>query len=846
VRVLVFLAVFSLLFVSVLQAFEVKGDIEPQEKSLIKEYYEKYGQQKTERLIEYLGYDIYLFDDDSVTVRSVPQITKVDFRGNLVFLDSTLLTAAAIAKGDTIFEDTLKNAARKLEAFYISAGYREATVDFQVNGENVLFEIKEGKLFLVTDIYVSDKEYGNDYHFINPIIFNDNAINRYVNDVETFFRKRGYYNVKTKVNYKENNKNSLFLNIDNPFLSVLSFLPFFHKSVTVEIDVEKGEQFGLVVKGDLSQDVVKDIEEKTGEFLKGVNSFDIRSTEDMLEDYLGSKGFIRPSVEINYDENIEILVDFQKEVKEVNLNISYENLADNAFAEEYKISKKLLSNQQSATIKNIITNYLHEEGYLDAVVSDIKFQITNGDMNVAVTVKEGKRYRVNDVYASGEKVFSDVNTGINRNEVNRLRKLVDERSKKQVFYNFLSFKEYKLNEDNTADIAFDVDLKHLTLNRIICSDAKLRDSLEQLFIDDPFITKEKMDMIENYLARRKNYINYSVELIEHEKNRADVVISGFQNQKNEIFGGFSYDSVDLFNVFAGYRRYDIFGSGHQLRLFTNMSSREQGVNLSLSGYMSLKNRIEEVYAVNWRKRDESDFEYEQYRAGVLYLKRISNVLFSAGVYGENLSLNNLDYEENIKDEIEDDFSLVGIPLSMNMQTPETDEKNFLDYSGKLSFTPVLEIGGDNFFTAEWANVVKKYIANKLRLRLEFDAGYNSGDFEDVPLTYLYTLGGPKMMKAFDYRDIGTEDSKGNVYGGDRFYYTLFGIDYELFDNVFLGPFAEYGDAMHTWTFNDGYKDVGVALTADTPFGSLGLSFAVDIGGSKKSDYAFYLTLESSF
>lgn len=845
-RALVFLTVFSLLFASVLQAFEVKGDIDPEVKSLIKEYYEKYGQSKTEMLIEYLGYSVFFFDDDSVTVRYVPQISKVDVRGNLVFLDSTLLTAAAVAKGDPIFEDTLENAVHKLEAFYISAGYREANVDSQVNGGNVLFEIKEGKLFLVTDVYVLDKEYGKDYHFINPIIFNDNTINRYVNDVETFFRKRGYYNVKTKVNYKENDKNALFLNIDNPFLSVLSFLPIFHKSVTVEIDVKKGEHFNLVIKGELSQDVVENIEDKTGEFLKGVNSFDIRSTEDMLEDYLGSKGFIRPSVKINYDENIEVIVDFQKEVKEVHLNISYEDLADNAFVEEYKISKDLLFDQQPDRIKNIITSYLHEEGYLDAAVSNIKFNITNGRMNVMVKVKEGKRYKVKDVYANGEKVFSDVNIYLSRTEVNRIRKLVDEQLKKQFFYNFLSFKEYKLNDNNTADIVFDVDLKRLTLNRIICSDVKLRDSLDQLFIDDPFITKEKIDMIENYLAVRKNYINYTVELIEHEKNLADIVISGFQSQKNEIFGGFSYDSVDLFNVFAGYRRYDIFGSGHQLRLFTNMSSREQGINLSLSGYMSFKNRIEEVYAVAWRQRDESDFEYEQYRAGVLYLKRISKFFFSAGVYGENLCLNDLDYEENIKNQIEKDYSLVGVPLSMNMQNPDTDGKKLLDYSGKLSFTPVLGIGGNNFFTSEWANVVKRYITNKLRLRLEFDAGYNSGDFQDVPLTYLYTLGGPKRMKAFDYRDIGTEDSEGNVYGGDRFYYTLIGIDYELFDNVFLGPFAEYGDAMHTWTFDDGYKDVGVALTADTPLGSLGLSFAIDIGGSKKTDYAFYLTLESSF
>lgn len=847
-RVLLFLTVFSFAFVNLLQAFDVEGDVNADVESEIKNYYENYGQQKTEKLLEYLGYDLYIFDNNSVRVTSVSKIASVDFKGNLAFLDSTLQIAAAIAKGDPLYADTLQSAAHKLETFYISSGYKNVKIDFQTYGENVVFEIKEGKLFLITDISVTAEEYDKDYRFINPIIFNDETINKYVNEVETFYRKLGYFNVETEVNYKENDKTTFFLKLDNPFLSVLSFIPIFHKSVSVEIDVKKGEYFDLRVKNTLKPELEKDIKERTGEFLKGVNSFDLRSAEGMLKDYLRSKGFMFPSVIINYDEDgdIVISVDFQRQVREIKLNIYYENLKDNTFVEEYNISKKILSNKQSERIKSIITSYLQKKGYLGVVIEKIDFNINNGDMNVTIKVNEGKKYKVDNVYAGGEKVFSGVKASINRSEIIRLKKLVDEKLRKKFFYNFLSFKDYKLNENDTADIVFEADLLRLELNKIICRDAKLRESFGQLFMSNSTITKEKVDIIKNYMAKQKNYNNYTVEIIQHENNRADIVISGYQSNKNEIFGGFSYDSVDLLNIFGGYRRYDIMGSGHQLQLFSRISSREQAASISVSGYRSLESRIEEIYSLGWKMRDESDFEYEQYRAGALYLKRISRYMFSAGMFGENLSFQDLDYEQSIKDRIEEDFSLLGIPLSVDMQSTERDEKSFLHYSGQLSVTPVLEFGGSSFVTIEWKNVVKKYVTNNIRLRLGFDAGYNTGDTTDVPLTYLYTLGGPGRMKAFDYRDIGSEDSGGNVYGGDRFYYTIVGIDYELANNVFIGPFFEYGDALESWKFDDGYKDIGIALTADTPLGSLGLSLAYEIGGSGKSDYAFYLSLESSF
>jgi len=44
------------------------------------------------------------------------------------------------------------------------------------------------------------------------------------------------------------------------------------------------------------------------------------------------------------------------------------------------------------------------------------------------------------------------------------------------------------------------------------------------------------------------------------------------------------------------------------------------------------------------------------------------------------------------------------------------------------------------------------------------------------------------MKAFDYRDIGSEDSEGNVYGGKYYFYGIVYAGYNIAPLTYIGPF----------------------------------------------------------
>ncbi|MEC9491463.1 POTRA domain-containing protein [Flexistipes sp.] len=846
-RALLFLTVFSFLFSTNIFSLEIQGNVDNGTKAQIKKFYSKNGRSKTGKLLNYLGYDFFTFNRNQLIISNPERIDNVVFHGNLIFLDNTLQGASGLAKGDPIYAETIENSAEKVRKYYVRNGYRNAEVSVSITDGDIVFHVREGKRFLVTDINVKNADYPESFNFLNPKIFDEELEDNYVKTIENYFRGKGYFNVSTDVSYAKNNKYTFFLNINNPVSSVMSVLPNFHQGVSLIVFVKKGKEFSLRIEGIEDNETEKLVRSEISRNLKGISSFYVRYTEGELEKLLTDKGYINPQAVIIVKEQ-EIIVDVNYGERFVNtkVNFIYNSLPVDKFSDEFGINRSLLYSKNEKIIKRLVTDKLYSKGYIYAKVEDIKFTKRNGQLSVDIIINEGDIYKVDDVFVNDKEILDNLQRTATAKEVNNLLGIVKSNINNKYYFTSISFDKFIMNKENNVDLVFKSDLSRFRLNKVISSDESLKAFIKEHFFDNPKITKVKIDSLKIFLASEKNYINYSVGVIPISENEADIVVSGIKGESNEIFGGFAYDDIEKFNVFAGYRRFDIFGTAHQFQIFTTYSSREKSLTFSLGSKNFFAPNLANIYSLGWKKRDEDTFEYEQLKASIQFFKTLNNFRYGLGLYAEELNFTGLVYDKNFTEKLSDNYRLIGIPLSAGNAGSYLGPVIEVEYSAELRLKPLFQIGQNSFITSELNTMLKIYPADRFRFKLKNDFGYISRNNTDIPLTYRYTLGGPYRMKAFDYRDIGTEDKEGNVYGGSRFYYFLFGAEYEIRNNVYLGPFVEYGNAIDQWDFSGGYTDVGIALTADTILGSIGISFAHETVGSSKSDSALYLTFSGSF
>ncbi|HCW92267.1 MAG TPA: hypothetical protein DHM44_01130 [Flexistipes sinusarabici] len=846
-RVFLFLTVFSFLFLTNVFSLEIQGNIDNEMKVQIKKFYSENGRSKTEKLLNYLGYHFFTFNRNQLIISNPERVDDVAFHGNLIFLNNTLQGASGLAKGDPIYPETLENSAEKVRKYYFRNGYRNAKVSANIFDNDFVFRIREGKRFLITDINVKNAAYPESFNFLNPKIFDGKIVNTYVKKIENYFRSNGYFNVSTDVTYSKNDKYTFFLNINNPVSSVMSVLPNFHQGVSLIVSVEKGEKFSLRIEGIEDEETETLMRNEISKNLKGISTFNVRYTEGELEKLLREKGYINPHVVIIVKERkIIVDVDYGEKFVITKVNFIYNSLPVNKLSDEFDINRSLLYSKNENAVKRIVTDKLYSKGYVYAKVQDINFINKNGKLAVDIIINEGDIYKIDDVFVNDKEILDNLQRTATSKEVSNLLGIVRSNINNKYYFTSISFDKFIMNKENNVDLVFKSDLSRFRLNKVISPDESMKNFIKEHFFDNPKITKVKIDSLKKFLASEKNYINYSVGVIPISENEADIVVSGIKGESNEIFGGFAYDDIEKFNVFAGYRRFDIFGTAHQFQIFTTYSSREKSLTFSLGSNNFFAPNLANIYSLGWKKRDEDTFEYEQLKARIQFFKTLNNFRYGLGVYAEELNFTGLVYDKDFTEKLSDNYRLIGIPLSAGNAGSYLGPVIEVEYSAELRLKPLFQIDQNSFITSELNTMLKIYPADRFRFKLKNDFGYISRNNSDIPLTYRYTLGGPYRMKAFDYRDIGSEDKKGNVYGGSRFYYFLFGAEYEIRNNVYLGPFVEYGNAIDQWDFSDGYTDVGIALTADTILGSIGLSFAHETVGSSKSDSALYLTFSGSF
>lgn len=832
------LALIISLFTSAnLLALEIRGDINSELKSKLSTYYEKMSEDDFVNMLNLL--DIYISDkNEDYLELSVKNIIKsINISGGRSFLDSVLLSFLGVSVGDPIYFDTFYKIKEKLEDYYRSSGFKDVHVFVKGEDGDIFIFIDEGPRYYIDEIVFKYGETETVFRFGKRFLTPD-VINDYVDKFRKKLNLDGIWGVSVVREEMLIKDKGIFwdLFLVDPF-SMIFGENILMKSV---VEMSGGSKYNMLIDKNISDiEDKKFIEDFVATGLKNFEIITIREVELYLEEALSERGYIKPKVEIDLkDGNINIHVDFENIVKSIKVLI---------YADGKKLSipvepsfTELIATGKFEEVKGRIVSILNSMGYTAAEV--LNYSVTQNDNNLIflANVSLSNIMTIKDVYLDGEKVLNNVGLIANSQNIERIRKaLLENLSAKKII------KGVDFEKAEGDKYYFKSDTKEIKIVDILSNSENLSSKIQKRFFSSSkFLTTEKLIDIRNYIMINKNAENLFIDFIDIDNNSI-LILKKLDGKPNRFFGSLSYDSVDKISGELGYSRFDILNSSRTFSVVGRGSSKENSINFFLAGKKTVLGMLDDYYLLSYKEKDEFDFNYHQFLGELRF--RLKKDIFetSSGVRYEDSEIKDTDFNSINDNKYKGSSKILSIPISFIVKNKGFELYN--DTGFKVVFTEQLSFSEHSNFQIHklslegYKRLVDRYLVD---INLEF----NKITGDKPPLHYLFTLGGPKNMKAFSYRDLGRKDSETGATIGDRStIYSKYMLGYKPMDNIIFGPFFEYAGIGEDFDKLIYYKDIGVELLITVKeLGNFGLSYAYNPFEPYKGKQAFYINFGINF
>lgn len=867
---LLFLLIFSLLCVSSAQGIVVEGYVTKTTVKDIEKFYEKHKGAYLDKFLKALDIDNYTITGESIFIGKNYKLEDISVRGNIVFLDSTVERISGLRTGMKIKDINIDKTKENIEHFYHDNGYIEAKVnDIKLVKQRVLIHITEGKLYIVDAVNVENMDIKlhnmpllklTDKRTVSlpmlsninivPMVFNKETISYYEKQLRYVLNKKGFFDSKTTYYYKDSQVWHPFVNLKMPFSTALSVLPNFHKGIILTFKIDYGSPYNIKLKGIDDATIKEKIIEAALNNIKAVDVYNMRNLEYTVKQILSDNLYMQPDVNILID-NSDIVIDthYKKEYKSVSYKIKYKHHLLNSFLDEFLKSVKLsITNEAySEEFTEFIKTKLMEAGYFNPVI-DFKTIDRGDNIVVKANIDEGHIYKIGKVYVNSKRLFKDVNVIASKKNVSGQEDAAKAILSKKYLFGYFKLKKTELNNEKwKVNIYLESNLREIYLKDIyVYNDLVYKSSIRRYFGKSKNITNSKISEVRDMLRRQSHIRSYNMTPLLYDDNKTDLIINAEETKKNQFFGSITYDSVDDLGLTVGYRQKNFLNLKHMIELTAGITSREEYFNANLMGFDVIAKKINNNISYNYRDRDEDDYQYNLNRFNFA-LNRFGNAFYlGTSVFVETIDIYGTDYSEEVKDLFLNKYNNLGFKFNIKyfMVDNKLSPKNGAIFN--IDFTPVNFFKEKDFYKYEASLSLYKTIYEKFLFASNNEIGSIAGKNISIPLNYRYTLGGPNRMKAYDYRDIGTEDSRGNVYGGKNYYYAIAFLGYNIAPFVYIGPFYEVGDAFENFKSAKSYEDVGVMLDLKTTMGSFIMSYAYNPEDTNKSRQAFYISFSTAF
>ncbi|MGA1862520.1 BamA/TamA family outer membrane protein [Deferribacter thermophilus] len=804
----------------------------------IKNICNNYGYGFTREVLDFFKIRDLDVDNKCFVKRLDFKSCKVRFKGNLVYLDSTLKRVANI-KNNEIRSDKIDLVVKRVKDFYVKNGYLDTVVTHKIEKDSCIININEGKLYVITKVEAVNLPI--EYKSSKLDIFTTKRLNELLDDITKKLNENGYFNVILTYDLEPTSYNYPFFDKDKIFSSVFSLLPFFHQVVKIKVYMKQGEKYDLIIKGVKDKKIKSKLKRLFIDEVKQIDSFNIGVFKIKAKELLNKLGFEKGYVTVSiYKNDIIIKVNYLKRYRDIKINVNVEPFNKKIYDFALNFIEQDIYNFDLKLLNNELRKIGFEEGFLKTTISKASVLEKDNVYYINVNIKIHKQIKKIKVFLNGKELFSTKVDGI-KIDYEQIKYKINSILEKKYYYTYVELVNQTESNDSLR-LYFNSDIQRLILKDIIYfHDANIyKPAIKRYFKKDKYITVEKINKIRSYLKRVGFYSESGVKVSIFEDKGILLIYNKVKN-KNQIYGGFGFTNVSGLNLYLGYRRFDLFNHNFNSLIFK--SSNEFKFHLKLLGYNFLAEDLFDEEGAIYSEKIKVNYDIRSKKVYLQLSKSINEHFVNVQLFYENLNEYNIDF--NIKDLKKyngDDIFALGINVRYNKFDITLNPSN--GYSLKLANN--LYYSDKTFsslnISATFYKRIKNYLLNISGDIAKFYMGENY-----LPLSYRYTLGGPSYMKGYGFEKIGKKDINGRVYGGNSKTYFELGLSRFLVKNVLFGVFFETGNATDNFADPFFYKDIGAKLEIRTPIGPFKLSYANNyLFNNLDKSQAFYISFGQIF
>ncbi|MCL2872944.1 MAG: outer membrane protein assembly factor BamA [Betaproteobacteria bacterium] len=513
-----------------------------------------------------------------------------------------------------------------------------------------------------------------------------------------------------------------------------------------------------------------------------------------------------------------------------------------------------------------LRSFYQDQGFLEFAIEATQVSISpnKADVDITVTIREGRRYTISDVSLAGDLVVDEselrklikVHTGnvYSRAKVQTTTKGIGERlgAEGYAFANVNAVPEID-KEKGTVAFTFYVDPgRRVYVRKInISGNIKTRDEvirrevrqMEGAWYDGTRIERSKVRI------RRLGYfddVNIETPPVPGAPDQVDVNITVVERNTGQFLIGVGYSSADKVALQASISQQNVFGSGNALTLALDTSASTQNYSINFTDPYWTADGISRTVELYKTLVDTTDLAVSYYKSDTI------GAALSFGIpITETDSINLGGRVENTKLEVDQTLSSQqyidyvnefgkstnSFMLSAGW-TRDTRDDIMFPSRGRLQtiYTEVaVPLGDLTYWKAQYVHQWFWPIYDPFVLMLRGEFGYGQG-YGGKPLPFFKAFygGGVSSVRGYETSSLGPQDTDGNALGGKRkivgnaeIFFPLIENDKSVRGSVFFdaGQIYQNGQQSDNEAF---HFSTGVGVAWNSPIGAIKVSYGQPI------------------
>ncbi|MBN1493193.1 MAG: outer membrane protein assembly factor BamA [Candidatus Omnitrophica bacterium] len=714
----------------------------------------------------------------------LPLVKDVKVKGNVVVSDTVILNKVKARKGHALSRELINQDIKRL---YSAGFFKDVKVDLVPDGDDfaVVFIVDEKPV--ISSIKITGNSVFNTSQLMKEVslragqVLDNKLLKEGIRNIEEKYKKKGYrfIFIEDEVSIDEDSKKA-----------------------TITININEGKKFKIrsieftgntYSPGKKLRKVMST--KKANKWLFRSGSFDEFTFEDDLDRlsyYYQKEGFLDVEVTptVNYDNaenNIYLELQIKEGIQYVAGEVTFEG---NTVVPDMELWRKLAmlpgtvysTDRLRDDVNNVKKSYF-EKGHIDAVVEpEVKFDKTNGKVDVLYQVVEGDIFYIDTIRIRGNTKTKDV---VIRRELTA--------------FPGQRFDGGKLERSKR--------------------------NLEYLgYFDD---------------------VSYSTEP-GSERGKRDLIFNVKEKQTGEFSFGGGVSSLESFLVFAeiSQRNFDITkwpnftGGGQSISAKIRWGAISRDVDVSfVEPYIFGKPYSFGVNFYNWEEDvDELDFSTERMGGRLTLGKNFTEHLGGSLSYVlENVEMNDVSSDAFI--DVRRTPSDSNLSRIRSALTYDKRDNRLVPSKGFITSLSTEMVGGfiggdQDYYSVElkysqYWTFFKKHIL-QLKTRIGFINEFGGSDF--VPVYDRFFAGGLGTVRGYEYRSIGPQGG-GNAIGGESLYLASLEYTFPIIENFKGAVFIDAGHVNSTAyeiETGDFAVSVGPGLHINTPIGPVAFYYGYPI------------------